>query len=282
MRYYIVDDSLSVVKILNKIVEEHGLGEVVGISTDSESAIREIIKEDPDIVLVDYLMPQKDGISLVKQVRELKPNINFIMISQVADKEMISEAYKEGIHFFISKPINLIEIISVLNNVNQKVTLEKTLGGIRQMIEPKATINTEATVPIEKQKIKNIKYLLGVLGMLGENGTSDIINICEQMFTDNKANVKEGINEYCKRIKEAPKMVKQRMRRAVKRGLANIAAMGIEDYYDETFQSYHCVVFDFENIKAEMDYIRGKRKDSGKANVDKFIEGLLVYSETKE
>ncbi len=57
--------------------------------------------------------------------------------------------------------------------------------------------------------------------------------------------------------------------------------MGVEDYYNEVFQNYHYVVFDFESIRAEMDHLRGKRKDGGKANVDKFIEGLLVYSEIK-
>ncbi|WP_243158024.1 response regulator [Aminipila terrae] len=128
MKYYIIDDSLSVVKVLNRIVEEHEIGEVVGISTDPEEAASEIILEEPDIVLVDYLMPQKDGISLVRQVREVKPKINFIMISQVSDKEMVAAAYKEGVQFFIHKPINLIEVISVLKNVNDKVQLENTLG----------------------------------------------------------------------------------------------------------------------------------------------------------
>lgn len=283
MKYYIVDDSLSVVKILNRIVEEQGIGEVVGIATDPEVAVKEIILEEPDIVLVDYLMPQKDGISLIRQIREVKPKINFIMISQVSDKEMIAEAYKEGIQFFITKPVNIIEVISVLRNVNEKVDLENTLGGIRDMIQPESTIYTTQKVNENnnEKRLKEIKYLFGVLGMLGESGTNDIIEICKEALQNNSKNIKEVILQYCNKISEEPKMVKQRIRRAVKRGLMNIAAMGVEDYYNEIFQNYHCVVFDFESIRAEMDYLRGKRKDEGKVNVDKFIEGVLVYSEVK-
>lgn len=283
MKYYIVDDSLSVVKILNRIVEEQGIGEVVGIATDPEVAVKEIILEEPDIVLVDYLMPQKDGISVIRQIREVKPKINFIMISQVSDKEMIAEAYKEGIQFFITKPVNIIEVISVLKNVNEKVDLENTLGGIRDIIQPESTIYTTQKINENnnEKRLKEIKYLFGVLGMLGESGTNDIIEICKEALQNNSKNIKEIILQYCNKISEEPKMVKQRIRRAVKRGLMNIAAMGVEDYYNEIFQNYHCVVFDFESIRAEMDYLRGKRKDEGKVNVDKFIEGVLVYSEVK-
>ncbi|MBE6034451.1 DNA-binding domain-containing protein [Aminipila sp.] len=283
MKYFIVDDSLSVVKILNRIVEEHHIGEVIGVSTDPETAVKEIILEEPDIVLVDYLMPQLDGISLVRKVREVKPRVKFIMLSQVSDKEMIAAAYKEGIQFFISKPINLIEVISVLKNVNEKVTLENTLGGIREIIQDKNTVeqNLNKGTKDKDSRLKEIKYLLGILGMLGESGTSDIIAICEERLQNNGSNIKEGVALYCSQKSEEPKMVKQRIRRAVKRGLTNIAAMGVEDYYNEVFQNYHYVVFDFESIRAEMDHLRGKRKDGGKANVDKFIEGLLVYSEIK-
>ncbi|WP_243158025.1 DNA-binding domain-containing protein [Aminipila terrae] len=131
------------------------------------------------------------------------------------------------------------------------------------------------------QRLKEIKYLLGILGMLGESGTADIIAVCEERLLNNTTDIKEGISLYCSQKAEDPKMVKQRIRRAVKRGLTNIASMGVEDYYNEIFQNYHYVVFDFESIRAEMDYIRGKRKDGGKTNIEKFIEGLLVFSEVK-
>lgn len=128
------------------------------------------------------------------------------------------------------------------------------------------------------QDMKKIKYLLKVIGILGENGSEDILKVCEYSLKHEEENIKLCILRYCEKAGLDAKILKQRIRRAAKKGLSNLAAMGVEDYYNETFQ-YHCSLFEFENVRAEMDYIRGKRTDSGKVNVEKFIEGLLLHNE---
>lgn len=276
MRYYVVDDVRSIIKILNRIIEERNLGEVVGFSTDAEIALAEILVKNPDIVLVDLLMPVKDGISLVSEIKKLRSNINFIMISQVSNKEMIADSYKAGVEFFIHKPINIIEVETVIKRVAEKIRMEAMLSGIKGMFQDVSSVNESR---VKKDPLKDVKYLLGVLGMLGERGTKDILLICEECLKLDQSYDKETIALYSKNIHEDVKMVKQRMRRAVKKGLANIANMGIEDYYSEVFQSYSQLVFDFESIRAEMDCLRGKNGSGGKANLDKFIEGLLIFSE---
>lgn len=276
MKYYIIDDVLSIIKILNRIIEQKNLGEVIGFSTDAEIALAEIVAQNPDIVLVDLLMPIKDGINLVSEVKKLRPQINFIMISQVSNKEMISDSYKAGVEFFIHKPINIIEVENVIRRVAEKIQMETMLSGIKGMFQESGTASERI---VKKEPLKDIKYLLGVLGMLGERGTKDILSICEERLKRNQPYDRQTIAIYCASIDEDVKMVKQRMRRAVKKGLSNIANMGIEDYYSEVFQSYSQLVFDFESIRAEMDYLRGKNSSGGKANLDKFIEGLLIFSE---
>ncbi len=76
-----------------------------------------------------------------------------------------------------------------------------------------------------------------------------------------------------------PKIMKQRIRRSVYSGLANVAHSGIEDYMNDYFVKYSGSLYDFENVKAEMDHIRGKRKSGGKVNLEKFIENLILQSE---
>ena len=58
-----------------------------------------------------------------------------------------------------------------------------------------------------------------------------------------------------------------------------MAHMGIEDSYSETYQNYAQLVFDFENLRKEMDYLRGVGDEEGKVNLGHFIEGLLIYHE---
>ncbi|HHY78465.1 MAG TPA: response regulator [Clostridiales bacterium] len=276
MKYYIVDDDINIVKILSNIIEDNNLGEIVGFSNDGEAAYKEIIATNPDIVLVDLLMPKLDGNSLVREIKQLRPNINFIMVSQVTDSELITESYKAGIEFFISKPLNKIEVEKVANKVAEKIKMEQMLNNIRKIF----TNVDKRLENVEKpDRIKEIKYILSMLGMLGEKGTNDIINTCVYLINNNKSFNECSMDEICKYLKDSSKTVRQRMRRAIKEGLRNLANTGLEDYGNDYFQRYSNTLFDFENVKAEMDYIRGRRNSGGKVNLGKFIEGLLLLSE---
>ncbi|MFA7572287.1 MAG: DNA-binding domain-containing protein [Lutispora sp.] len=274
MRYYIVDDDINVVKILSNIIEDNNLGEVIGCDNDGDTAYKEILANNPDIVLVDLLMPKLDGNTLVKEIKAIRPKINFIMISQVSDHELITESYESGIEFFINKPLNKIEVEKVANKVAQKIRLEDMVNNIRKVFKDIGGQEEE-----EQDKTKEIKYILSMLGMLGEKGTNDIINICVYLINAKKSYDECAIDELCKYLPDNSKTVKQRMRRAMKEGLTNLANAGLEDYLGDNFQRYSNMLFDFENVKAEMDYIRGKRNGGGKVNMNKFFEGLILLCE---
>jgi len=280
MKYYIVDDVITNVKILDRIIEQKDLGEVIGFNTDAEMAVKEIITKNPNIVFADLLMPVKDGITLVREVRRMRPNMNFIMISQVSDKDMVAEAYKSGVEFFIHKPINIIEVETVARRVAEKIRMESMLGEIREMIQ---STEGNPTASIQKKSsVKDIKYLFSVLGMLGERGTKDLLHICETLIAEEKNYDEDTISDYGDKIGEDAKIIKQRMRRAVKKGLTNIATLRNEDYYNELFQSYSYMIFDSDSIRSEMDFLKGKASVGGRVNLDKFIEGLLIFNEMKE
>ena len=274
LRYYIVDDDINVVKILSNIIEDNNLGEVIGCDNDGDTAYKEILANNPDIVLVDLLMPKLDGNTLVKEIKAIRPKINFIMISQVSDHELITESYESGIEFFINKPLNKIEVEKVANKVAQKIRLEDMVNNIRKVFKDIGGQEEE-----EQDKTKEIKYILSMLGMLGEKGTNDIINICVYLINAKKSYDECAIDELCKYLPDNSKTVKQRMRRAMKEGLTNLANAGLEDYLGDNFQRYSNMLFDFENVKAEMDYIRGKRNGGGKVNMNKFFEGLILLCE---
>lgn len=274
MRYYIVDDDINIVKILSNIIEEKEMGDVQGHSHDGDTALKEILIYNPDIVLVDLLMPKLDGNTLVKEIKSIKPEINFIMISQVSDKELITDSYYSGIEFFISKPLNNIEVEKVVNKVAEKIRMERILNDIRKVVKDQNTNRNYGS-----DMVKRMKYILSTLGMFGVKGTNDIIAIGEYIIQNKKSYDESCIDTICSHLGESPKTVKQRIRRSIKEGLINIANAGIEDYYEDTFQQYSNVLFDFENVKAEMDRIRGKRITGGKVNINKFFEGLMLLCE---
>ena len=107
MRIYIVEDDLSVINILEDIIETQDLGEICGDCGGEPANLADVLRAKPDVILVDFFMPVKDGVEFVKELRAVNTSIKCIMISQVSAKELISKAYSAGVDFFISKPINL-------------------------------------------------------------------------------------------------------------------------------------------------------------------------------
>ncbi|APC39224.1 DNA-binding domain-containing protein [Clostridium estertheticum] len=274
MRYYIVDDDISIVRILTNIIEENNSFEVIGSSNDGETAFNQILLLNPDIVLVDLLMPKMDGNTLVRELKNLRPNICFVMISQVLDKTLVEDSYKSGIEFFIKKPINKIEVEKVTSKVAENIEMRMMLSNIKKMlknsVQPDADINGN---------IKEIKQILSMLGMLGEKGTTDIIKICTYLIENKQSFSDCNLEKLFSCFGDNPEIVKQRIRRAIKDGLKNIANLGIEDTMNETFYTYSNVLFNFSSVKAEMDHIKGIKKSGGKISVNKFFEGILLNCE---
>lgn len=278
MTFYLVDDDSSVLRVLDNIIEEFDLGEVVGKATDSEVALGQILSIKPDIVVVDMLMPSMDGCALVKAVKDGLPEARFVMLSQVSSKNIISKAYDSGVEFFISKPVNQIEIRNVLGNIKDKLEMERTFKLIEGMFNKGGKIANSKSPGEDRfeEHIKKIRLIFSKLGIVGEKGGEDLLKICAYMLENDLKTFDFRVRDICDELCDNPKAMEQRLRRAINRGLINMANLGIEDYMNENFVRFSGTLYDFESVKAEMDYIRGKRKSGGKISVRKFIDNLIL------
>ena len=88
-----------------------------------------------------------------------------------------------------------------------------------------------------------------------------------------------SVGQLCEALCPTPKNMEQRARRAVAAGMVNLAHMGCEDFTNETFSRYSGSLFPFEEIRAEMDHIRGRRTAGGKVSLKKFLDGLMIIME---
>jgi len=247
MNIFIVEDDINIIRVLERIITDRGLGNLFGYSNDGANGMKEIQRLIPDIVLVDLLMPGKDGITLVKEVKTMYPEIQFIMISQVSSKDMIGKAYQSGVEYFISKPINAIEVESVIGKVGDKLNVNRKLSQIQSLFTNDSNENKEKEK--NNNRSEKIKRIMRIIGISGEAGSQDILNLIEQ-----------------------------RIRRTALIGMKSLANLGIEDYMNEVFIEYSNGLYNFEQVKTEMDYIRGKSKKRGKVNLKKFIDGMVFYS----
>lgn len=297
MRYYIVDDSKAVVQSIAKMIEDKGFGTVVGRNTDACAAVDEIISQRPDIVIVDYLMPEMYGVELVELVKKRAPEICFVMLSKVDDKKMIAKAYEAGIEFFMSKPVSIIEANRVLGNVAEKIKMKRIVNGIHDVLggDPRSVgvqklkevaANSIAGAGAAQEeniemadKMHRVDILLGSIDMRNQKGSAFIKPLIEMMCERNCDYNKEMLNELSEKTGVSLKNIEQQIRRAIKRGLENAARIGLSDFDNEVFVVYANYVFDFVCLREEMNYIQGISKTGGRVSISSFMNGLKLYVE---
>ena len=282
-RFVIIDDDASIRRILQKIIQQNNLGIVIDECDDGIKGEKIIREYQPDIALVDLLMPGQDGVELIDKVSSKAPNTSFIMVSQATSEQLITKAYESGIEFFIHKPINILETVSVINKVIESRKLKQIMSLMHQTIAQYSSapiLAEEGGKDVQKARIYKV---FSDLGIIGETGVKDIyrmVQIIVQQGSESKSyQLRDVYLLMSAGIEQDAKAIEQRVRRATAKGLHNIANLGIDDYYNEFFQSYSSSLFDFKEVRQEMNSIQGKSQYRGKINVKKFIEGMLFIAE---
>ena len=276
MKIFIIEDDISVIGILEDIVERSGLGTVCGDSGDGLPDPERVLALEPDLILIDLLMPEKDGIQVVRELKERGCGAKFIMISQVSSKELIAKAYTAGVSFFIQKPINLIEVRQVITNIKEQIDNEQALKTIQSVFAGREAPASQPA-PADRRR-RRLTHILSQVGMAGEKGSKDIIDLCMLLLEEGSSVSQTGISVLCARLPGPPKSTEQRIRRAVERGLSHIASLGLEDYNNEFFLRYATRLFPFHEVRAEMSFLQGKGP-RGKASLKKFLDGLIILVE---
>jgi two-component system response regulator YcbB len=291
LSFVIVDDDPVSRRMLQNIIETCGLGEVVEMAEGGSEGVRMILEKNPDIVLIDLLMPDQDGIETITQLKHQGYIGKFIMISQIENKEMVGQAYQKGIEFFIHKPINRLEVEAVLVKVNERRKYERHILEIKQSLA-KFDVLEAALGRQEKAPRDCIKPILLDLGIIGEIGSKDIISIMEYLIEQRGERdfppLKELYEAVARTYKQGKsdidkesKAVEQRIRRTVMAALMNLASLGLTDYSNPKFEYYAPLYFDFQDVRLMMKVMDEELKpEKGKVNIKKFLH--VFYMEVLE
>ena len=284
MRIYLVDDDGAVLSVLRLLIEDGGLGEITGCAKNALDALEDLSSCHADLVLVDLLMPGMDGIEFVREAKKRFPELRFVMLSQVSSKDMVADAYAAGVEFFITKPINSVEVTSVLQKVSQHLSMSRTMRQVRSLMQidslpekQKAKIDTDASSPpaFTAPQMRALKTVLHRLGLSGDPAYGDILQLVGCLLTQGR-DEPITVSQLCARFSSSPKAMEQRIRRAASAGMGNLASLGIEDYANDVFTEYAGTLFNFEQVRKEMNFIRGKSSVHGKVSVKRFLYALTA------
>ena len=113
----VVDDALFSRKMIEKVIKKLDYAEVVGEASDGNEAI-DLYKElGPDLVTMDLVMPQKDGIEAINEILKINKSAIIIVITAVGQEKLILEATEKGAKDFIQKPFKDDDLIAVINRL---------------------------------------------------------------------------------------------------------------------------------------------------------------------
>jgi two-component system, chemotaxis family, chemotaxis protein CheY len=103
MKILLVDDSRTIRNIQKNVLAQLGYSDVVE-AADGVEALAQITAHNPDLLLIDWNMPNMDGITLVRKIRETDKKIPLIMCTTEAEKTRVLEAIKSGVNNYVVKP----------------------------------------------------------------------------------------------------------------------------------------------------------------------------------
>ncbi len=110
-RVLIVDDAMIMRARIKSIAIEAGW-EVVGQATNGAEAVGMYVQLKPDLVTMDIVMPEKDGVTALKAIKELDPQSRIVMVSAVDQREKLNECIQAGALDFIVKPFDKERLLS--------------------------------------------------------------------------------------------------------------------------------------------------------------------------
>ena len=115
----VVDDNKVMVEMLKEFFSQSETIEVVATAYDGEEAWEKIEKTNYDCVLLDLIMPRKDGIYVLEKIKENNLKRNIIVVTSYNEQETIRNVSEFGVRYFVLKPFDLKDlekrVISVCN-----------------------------------------------------------------------------------------------------------------------------------------------------------------------
>jgi DNA-binding NtrC family response regulator len=140
---------------------------------DGKQALEKIDKLNPDLVLLDYRMPEMNGIDVLREIRQRKKNLPVIMITAYGTIDVAVEAVKAGADDFVTKPFDSEHLAVVVKKALERSELKQDveffadeLGGRNQLVAG----NSQAMLTLVAAARKAAASKSTVL-LLGESGT---------------------------------------------------------------------------------------------------------------
>ena len=167
----IVDDDKDICVTLSKILISKGYE--VNVANNSDIAMNEIKTNPVDLILLDVWLEgsKKNGLELLKLIKNFNPNTPVILISGHANIDMAVKSIKQGAFYFIEKPFKSEKLFLIIERALENVFLKNKYESFKNDIQNEELIGNTTVINNLRKKIKNISNSNARILISGESGS---------------------------------------------------------------------------------------------------------------
>lgn len=178
------DDNERILEVLGELISSDKDLTLVGKANNGEDMYQIIKNKEPDVVLLDLIMPKMDGLSVMDEVnknKNMKKYPHFIIITAVGQEKITEDAFRKGASYYIMKPFHNETILNQIKNFQPKIhqdnyNIKNTVSNVKEVapydLEEQVTnMIHEIGIPAH---IKGYHYLRDAIIMAVED--MDILN----------------------------------------------------------------------------------------------------------
>jgi NarL family two-component system response regulator LiaR len=178
IRVLVVDDHTVVREGLCALIEEWPEFEVVGQAGDGDQAVLQARTLRPDVILMDLVMPKKDGVAAIGEIREEDPDVRILVLTSFSEDRKAFEAVKAGARGYLLKDSTSDEVIQAIHDVYRgEIALQPSLAlrVIRELGRP-------SSLPPAEQQLteREVEVLKLVAQGLSNQEIGDRLSIAER------------------------------------------------------------------------------------------------------
>ena len=167
----VVDDEPSMLGYMRTLLELDS--HRVETASSGEDALQRVRRDpQPNVVLLDVLMPGWDGLETLEKLREVRPNLKVVMLSCVSDTRKVVQAIRLGAQDYLTKPFNKTELDSVLRHCFQnQQAMEDGCAEAEPLGDDAYFVAASAAMRRIRTQVAQVAKVDVPVLMLGESGT---------------------------------------------------------------------------------------------------------------
>lgn len=150
----IIDDEASQREILKGYLEKKGYKTYSASSGSDGVSVTK--SEHVDIILSDYKMPDKTGIEVLEEIKQINPEISFVLMTAYGTIENAVKAMRLGAYDYLSKPVDLDELELLLEKIIENKNLKSEVTFLKQQLQEKFKIDSFISSSPKMQEVLSV------------------------------------------------------------------------------------------------------------------------------